>query len=147
RAAVRRRLGRGHRRGLDRRLDPRRASPANTKPLRRRLRRRAAGRSVRAAADVCRAPLLDRARALHFREARGAVGAARRGPGQPALREEAAMSNTSDIVVTLPADVQQIDQTGFVWAFLDEAVAPERVVVGALIVAGDSEEPFLARVV
>jgi hypothetical protein len=57
------------------------------------------------------------------------------------------MSDTSDIVVTLPADVQQIDQTGFVWAFLDEAVAPERVAVGALIVAGDSEEPFLARVV
>jgi len=57
------------------------------------------------------------------------------------------MSDTSEIVVTLPADVQQIDQTGFVWAFLDEATAPERVAEGALIVAGDSEEPFLARVV
>jgi hypothetical protein len=57
------------------------------------------------------------------------------------------MSDNSDIVVTLRADVQQIDQTGFVWAFLDEAVAPERVAVGALIVAGDGEEPFLARVV
>jgi hypothetical protein len=57
------------------------------------------------------------------------------------------MSDQSPVVVTLAADVQQIDQTGFVWAFLDEAAAPGRVVEGALIVAGESEEPFLARVV
>ena len=57
------------------------------------------------------------------------------------------MSDQSPVVVTLAADVQQIDQTGFVWAFLDEAAAPDRVVESALIVAGDSEEPFLARVV
>lgn len=57
------------------------------------------------------------------------------------------MSDSRDVVVTLPADVQQIDQTGYVWTFLDDALAPERVVVGALIVAGDSAEPFLARVV
>jgi hypothetical protein len=56
------------------------------------------------------------------------------------------MSDDNPVVVTLPADVQQVDQTGFVWAFLDEAAAPERVVEGALIVAGDSDEPFLARV-
>ena len=42
--------------------------------------------------------------------------------------------------------VQQIDDTGLVWAFLDEATEPDRVIVGALIVAGDSKEPFLARV-
>ena len=29
------------------------------------------------------------------------------------------MSQARDVVVTLPADVQQIDQTGYVWAFLD----------------------------
>jgi hypothetical protein len=57
------------------------------------------------------------------------------------------MSADTEVVVTLPADVQQIDQSGFVWAFLDEAAEPERVVAGALIVAGDAEEPFLARVV
>ncbi len=57
------------------------------------------------------------------------------------------MSDRSPVVVTLPGDVQQIDQTGFVWAFLDEATAPERVIEGALVVSGDSEEPFLARVV
>lgn len=51
------------------------------------------------------------------------------------------------VVVTLPADVQQVDQTGYVWTFLDEAAEPERVTVGALIVAGDAVEPFLARVV
>ena len=49
--------------------------------------------------------------------------------------------------VTIPADVQQIDQTGWVWTFLDEAAEPSRVVVDAVIIAGDSEDPFLARVI
>jgi hypothetical protein len=57
------------------------------------------------------------------------------------------VSDESTITVTLPADVQQIDQTGYVWAFLDAAPEPDRVVSGTLIVAGDAEEPFLARVV
>lgn len=51
------------------------------------------------------------------------------------------------VVITLPADVQHIDETGFVWAFLDGAPEAARVYPGALIVAGDAEEPFLARVV
>ena len=50
------------------------------------------------------------------------------------------------ITFTLPADVQQIDQTDFVWAFLDVAPEPGPVMPGALIVAGDAEEPFVARV-
>ncbi len=49
--------------------------------------------------------------------------------------------------VTLPADVHQIDATGFVWTFLDEADDPTRITVGGVIVAGDSDDPFLARVV
>jgi hypothetical protein len=57
------------------------------------------------------------------------------------------MSDERTVVVTLPADVQQIDQTGYVWAFLDEAGEPGRVQPGAVIVAGDPAEPFLARVV
>jgi len=57
------------------------------------------------------------------------------------------MSDARAVVVTLPADVQQIDQSGYVWAFLDEAGAPSRVQAGAVIVAGDADEPFLARVV
>jgi hypothetical protein len=57
------------------------------------------------------------------------------------------VSDPGDITVTLPADAQQVDGTGFVWAFLDTAAGPDRVQAGALIVAGDAEEPFLARVV
>jgi hypothetical protein len=34
-----------------------------------------------------------------------------------------------------------------VWSFLDDAAEPDRVRPGALIVAGDPVEPFLARVV
>ena len=50
------------------------------------------------------------------------------------------------IRVTLPADVHQIDATGYVWTFLDEADDPARIAVGTVIVAGDSDDPFLARV-
>lgn len=51
------------------------------------------------------------------------------------------------VVVTLPADVNQVDETGFVWAFLSDAAEPDRVSAGSIIVAGDAEEPFLARVI
>ncbi len=54
---------------------------------------------------------------------------------------------TEKVNVALPADVHMIDETGFVWGVLEEAEDPERVQVGHVIVAGDSEEPFLARVV
>ena len=57
------------------------------------------------------------------------------------------MTQRQDIAVTLPADVNQVDETGYVWAFLSEAAEPSRVRPGAIIVAGDSVEPFLARVV
>lgn len=49
--------------------------------------------------------------------------------------------------VTLPADVHQFDATGFVWTFLDEADDPDRITVGRVIVAGDPDDPFLARVI
>jgi len=52
-----------------------------------------------------------------------------------------------DIAVTLPADVNQVDDTGYVWAFVSDADDPTRVWPGAIIVAGDPVEPFLARVV
>jgi hypothetical protein len=57
------------------------------------------------------------------------------------------MTATDGVNVALPADVQQVDETGYVWALLDEAKDPDRVRVGSVIVAGDPEEPFLARVV
>lgn len=47
----------------------------------------------------------------------------------------------------LPADVSQVDETGYVWTFLDRATDPDRVVPGMLIAAGDEEEPFTALVV
>jgi hypothetical protein len=57
------------------------------------------------------------------------------------------VSEQRDIAVTLPADAQQVDETGYVWAFLDTAEEPDRVQPGALIVAGDADEPILARVI
>ena len=49
--------------------------------------------------------------------------------------------------ITLPADVHQIDATGYVWTFLDEAHEPARVTAGDVIVAGAPDDPFLARVI
>jgi hypothetical protein len=49
--------------------------------------------------------------------------------------------------VALPADVNMTDDSGYVWSVLEEAEDPERVKVGHVIVAGDHDEPFLARVV
>ena len=46
------------------------------------------------------------------------------------------MSEEQQATVTLPADVQQVDATGFVWTFLDLAEEPARVRPAALIVAG-----------
>lgn len=57
------------------------------------------------------------------------------------------MTTSHDTTVTLPADVQQIDETGYVWSFLDSAAEPERVKPGVLLVAGDAMEPFLALVI
>lgn len=57
------------------------------------------------------------------------------------------MAGQRQVVVTLPADVNQVDDTGFVWAFLDGAPEPDRVWPGAIVVAGDADQPFLARVV
>ena len=57
------------------------------------------------------------------------------------------MSNQSAVAVTLPADVNQVDETGYVWAFLSDSAEPARVSPGSIIVAGDAEEPFLARVI
>ena len=57
------------------------------------------------------------------------------------------MSKSINVNVTLPADVNQVDDTGWVWAFLSDAAEPERIRPGAIIVAGDAVEPFLARVI
>lgn len=49
--------------------------------------------------------------------------------------------------VAIPADIQQVDESGFVWALLDEASDPTAVTPGVVVVAGDPSEPFLAKVV
>ncbi len=49
--------------------------------------------------------------------------------------------------VDLPADAMQIDGTGFVFTFLDEADDPAKIKVGTVINAGDEDAPFLGRVV
>jgi hypothetical protein len=57
------------------------------------------------------------------------------------------MANGEAVVVDIPADVQQYDQTGYLWTLREEAVDQSVVVEGAIVVAGDDEDPFLARVV
>lgn len=57
------------------------------------------------------------------------------------------MSGQAEVRVTLRADVNQVDDTGYVWAPLDGASEPERVAPGVIVVAGDAVEPFMALVV
>lgn len=51
------------------------------------------------------------------------------------------------ITVDIPADLNAEDQTGYVWAFLDEARDPAVIVPGALVVTGDLAAPAVAAVV
>ena len=51
------------------------------------------------------------------------------------------------VEIDIPCDVQQVDETGYVWAFLDEARDPARVTEGAIVISGDPVDPVLARVV
>ncbi len=53
----------------------------------------------------------------------------------------------SSALVDIPCDVQRVDGTGFVWTFLDEAVKPSHISVGAIVATGDQVDPVLARVV
>lgn len=50
------------------------------------------------------------------------------------------------VLIDIPCDVQQIDETGLVWAFLDEARDPTRIAQDAIVVSGDELDPVLARV-
>lgn len=51
------------------------------------------------------------------------------------------------VQLDIPCDVQQRDESGYPWAYLDEARAPEQIVPGAIVVSGDPDEPVVARVV
>lgn len=51
------------------------------------------------------------------------------------------------IAVDIRADLNAEDQSGYVWAFLDEAREPSLITPGALVVAGDEDAPAVAVVV
>jgi hypothetical protein len=51
------------------------------------------------------------------------------------------------IALDIRTDLNAEDQTGYVWAFLDEARDPSVVVPGTLVVAGDEDAPAVAVVV
>ncbi len=51
------------------------------------------------------------------------------------------------IIPDISADLNDEDETGLVWTFLDEARDPAVVVPGAIVVAGDPEAPAVAEVV
>jgi hypothetical protein len=57
------------------------------------------------------------------------------------------MIENDSVHVDFPADIQQYDETGYIWTLREDARDPSLVVEGAIVVAGDSEDPFLARVV
>ena len=57
------------------------------------------------------------------------------------------MASQTAVQIDIPCDVQQEDETGYVWAFLDEARDPSVITVGAIVIAADEEDPVLARVV
>lgn len=51
------------------------------------------------------------------------------------------------VTIDIPADLNDEDETGFVWTFLDEARSPELVTPGAIVVTGDDDTPAVAQVV
>lgn len=51
------------------------------------------------------------------------------------------------IAVDITADLNDEDETGFVWTFLDEARDPSIIVPGAIVMAGDADAPAVAEVV
>jgi hypothetical protein len=49
--------------------------------------------------------------------------------------------------VDITADLNDEDETGFVWTFLDEARDPALIEPGAIVVAGTPDAPAVAEVV
>jgi hypothetical protein len=49
--------------------------------------------------------------------------------------------------VDIAADLNDEDQTGYVWTFLDEARDPGQITPGALVVAGDDDAAAVCQVV
>ena len=51
------------------------------------------------------------------------------------------------VTVEITADLNDEDETGFVWTFLHEAPDPSLVAPGAIVVAGDASAPAVAEVI
>lgn len=51
------------------------------------------------------------------------------------------------VTVDITADLNDEDETGFVWTFIDEARDLSVILPGAVVVAGDSDAPAVVEVV
>jgi hypothetical protein len=51
------------------------------------------------------------------------------------------------VTVDITADLNDEDEIGLVWTFLDEARDPTVIVPGAIVVAGDADAPAVVEVV
>jgi hypothetical protein len=52
---------------------------------------------------------------------------------------------TTTVSIDVPSDLNEVDETGYVWTFLDEAPTPEIVTPGAIVTTGDEDEPAIAE--
>ena len=48
--------------------------------------------------------------------------------------------------VDIPADLNDEDETGYVWTFVDEARNPSVIIPGAIVVAGNEDAPAITEV-
>jgi hypothetical protein len=51
------------------------------------------------------------------------------------------------ITVDIRCDLNDEDETGLPFAFVDEAADPSLIIAGAIVVAGDEDDPAVAEVV
>ncbi len=58
-----------------------------------------------------------------------------------------AKQEQSAVVLDIPCDVHQVDETGFVWTFLDTARDPSVITPGSIVISADEQDPVLARVI
>jgi hypothetical protein len=54
---------------------------------------------------------------------------------------------TTMVTVDIAADLNDEDETGYVWTFLDEARESSLIRPGAIVLAGDDDAPAVAEVV
>ncbi|MHB1447358.1 MAG: hypothetical protein ACYCTI_07435 [Acidimicrobiales bacterium] len=57
------------------------------------------------------------------------------------------MEEVEAVRMDIPCDVQQVDETGYVWSLLHEATDPALIGPGAMVISADEDDPIVARVV